>query len=338
MRNIRPKYKVRWQRGRNALRCMWKRTEQNRRKWKVKKTGRMVRKSRKVKRMTARNARSNSRRVGGGRTPRKGKLKRWRKKKRNGRKGRKRRYGGSYGSTVSTKRRARNLRKQTRRCLPSPMGGRSYHGLTAWVPLLGERATDERGKRGCRARALGPLRPSHAPKVQLSRGQTLNFVDFRKPQSLPLPLSLRSWGSKRAVPRDHVRGKWERRAEVRRWRAGRAHSRGASRERREKGAVRRLSPYQGATAHSDPLENTCYELHPGEGIQVQEMWWKTRKGERMGRQFGRHRRSLARKRNGRTGYSYFLVDYKTGVRRVKRRPRSGEVRRPNRMERRRWMF
>lgn len=278
MKKTRPKYKVRLQRGRNARRRLWKRTERNNKKWKEKKTVRRVRKGRKGKPVTGTNRRTNEGRLRGGRAPRKGKLKRWRKKKRRGVKARKRRYGGAE----SKKELGALVRKKKKKNI------REY-----------------RGREGGRRKGKEP--------VEGGRRR-----------------------SQRKNPRDHVIGARERRADMRRWRAGRAGTLGEARERREKGRVSRVE--SGEAREKDVAEKghktkKVRKLKAGEGLKIKEGKWKERKGVRKEGQFGRG----VRKRNGRSGRGYVLVDYRTGMRRVKRNPRSGEVRRPTRMERGRWM-
>ena len=300
MRKIRPKYKVLLERGRNALRRMWKRTERNRRKWKLKKTGLLVRKSRKVKRVTATNARRNDGRLSGGRTPRHGKLKRSYEKKRHGRKGRKRRYGGGYGSEVSTKRRSSQRRQNRDRIRKVEERSRAKVSQAVLVEV-GSSVKD-------------PLKASGMGKKRVgSAGYKSRTTSFR-------------------TPRDHVRGFLERRAEVRRWRAGRARTLRASRRMVEKGVVSVVNK------SSEVLTDSRYVVRPGEGRMVSPEYWSGLKGVLLQTEFGPSPRSLARKRNGRYQRRYVVVDYVTGTVRVKRNPRSGEVLRPARMERCRWMF
>lgn len=142
----------------------------------------------------------------------------------------------------------------------------------------------------------------------------------------------------RKKPRDHVIGGVERSAEIRRWRAGRAKTRGESRKMREGGEVRLVGSSSrqvgvGEARSGEPRRDPKRRLGPGEGRKVKEESWKGRKQVRQQNQFGRGNRV----RNGRTGRGYVIVDYRTGVRRVTRRPRTGEVRRPARMERGRWI-
>jgi hypothetical protein len=290
MRKQREKYKVRRQRGRNAIRRRWKRTERSNEKWKLKKTGRRVRKTRKVKRITAVNSRTNNARRGGGSVPRKGKLKRWLKKKRCGQKSMRRRYGG--GESRKGKRVAGIVRKSTEQ--------RKYR----------------RNARKSSFRGIYTLSNSR-------RGEQ------RDPKS-------------RKGYTEHGRGNRERRAEVRRWRAGRVPTRGEGRKRRERGVVCGV----GKGKRGMPWRDGKIVLSPGEGRQIGGDQWKRRKGTRKERNYGKFRkrrkgrkwrRSLAWVRNGRSGRGYVLVDYRTGTRRVLRMPRTGEVRRPARRDRSRWM-
>jgi hypothetical protein len=287
MKTKRPKYKVRRQRGRNAIRRMWKRTERSKKKWKIKKTGRRVRKSRKVKRLTATNTRSNGGRRGGSETPKKAKQKRWLKKKRRGQKGMARRYGG--GRTVTGKRVAVKVRKAR-----------------------------EKKKYGRKRRKSSLLMMCKEVAVEGPQGLEKVSKD----------------GRRRNVGREHALWPIDRRVEMRRWRAGRVETMGTGRKRRARGAVTRVGTGQGGAVVTDGHRL----LKAGEGRQVTSEAWKERKYVINGRQYGKGRRSLVWKRNGRAAREYARVDYRTGTRRVKRRPETKEVRRPGRRERSRWII
>lgn len=300
MERKREKYKVRSRLGRNASRCMWVRTEKNSRKWEVKKTGRLVRKSRPVKRLTRRNARKNVIAMGGGSTPRRGKLGKWRKKSRVGWLGLGRRYGAGSGGKA----------KLGRLMMQRSLGAESVKRLAS---------VREGGKGG-------------SPK---------DYV-----RSNPSTSSIGS-----------VRWSRERRAEMRRWRSGRVSSLGEARERIEKKNV--------ALVAAGLVEEVTFGtrkpgdvVKPGEGRKVSESAWV---GVKYGRRMGGTRRMgklcgleedsnnlvgvvgtqeprLGRSRvmtmlDGRSVPAYAVVDGRMGVVRVKRRPRSGEVRRPARIDR-----
>ena len=287
MRKTRPKYKVRRQRGRNAIRRRWTRTERSNKKWKVKKTVRRVRTGRKVKRrVTGRNERTNDARLGGGEVPRRGKLKKWLKTKRRGRKSAKRRYGS--GQSVSTKRRGERVRKQQKKNI------KAYRTREEWYMKGRKGVKGQRDRNGRRRDEAG-------------RGTRM-----REEIQKPMP---------------HVRRGRERRVEIRRWRTGRAHTRGEARRRREKGRVRKRG-------EREPRKDGKRQRKVGEMRQVDEEYWSVRKEERRKRQFG----AEVKQRNGRAGRPYVRVDYRTGRRRVHRRPRTGEVGRPARIERGRWIM
>jgi hypothetical protein len=288
MRKKRPKYKVRRQRGLNAMRRRWKRTERSNKKWKLKKTGRRVRKSRKVKRRTALNASTNSARRGGSPFPRKGKLKIWLTKKRRGRKARRRRYGAA--------------------------GDRRPECVAARVK---ERTEQRKHWRKC---SKPSLKAMAGHRVKQPSGQ-LQGIERRQNQR------------RRTGGREHGRGRRERRAEIRRWRTGRVPTRGEGRQRRERGGV----IFVGAGKRGTLCTESKQALNVGDGRQIVGESWNGRKKTRDRGQFNQGRRSLAWIINGRSGRGYVIVDYRTGTRRVWRRPRTGEVRRPMRRERSRWI-
>lgn len=312
MKQGRQKYKVRLQRGRNAMRRIWKRTERNNRKWKKKKTVRRVRKGhRKVKRRrTGTNRRTNRGRERGDRAPRTGKRTKWLMKKRKARKGRKRRYGAG----TKPKRRGEMVRKKQHK------------------NQVGLRTREARYRKGA-----GYVRPATAIEGRWDHsvegeeavvaGETKKGRESRS-SKLPMREQRRE---QRQKPRDHVMGRVERSAEIRRWRAGRAKTRGEARRRREEGQVRRVGA--GKATQGEERREGKRSRAPGEGRKRKEERWKGKKQERRRSEFGRG----VRKWNGRTGRGYVRVDYRIGVRRVTRRPRTGEVRRPARMERGRWM-
>lgn len=142
----------------------------------------------------------------------------------------------------------------------------------------------------------------------------------------------------RADREEDLRGGRERKAPVRRFRSGRAETIPAAREMRERGEVlkRGSNPdVQGSTEKPGVIvwnSGRGWSLEPGEGRRIEETRWKGRKKKRRRREYGRR----IGRRNGRTARGYMTVDYRTGARRVKRTPRSGEVRRPYKMGRSRW--
>lgn len=326
MKQGRQKYKVRLQRGRNAMRRIWKRTERNNRKWKKKKTVMRVRKGhRKVKRRrTGTNRRTNRGRERGDRAPRTGKRTKWLMKKRKARKARKRRYGAGTkpkrrGAMVRNKKHKNQVGLRTRE--------NRYRKGAGYLPRKGydRPATAIEGRWDGNEGKVGTL--EEAIEVGLDtlggralRGSVRSQLPMREPRR-----------EQRKKPRDHVRGRVERSAEIRRWRAGRAKTRGEARKRREGGQVRRVGA--GKATQGEERTEGMRGLVPGEGRKRKEARWKGKKLERRRSEFGRG----VRKWNGRTGRGYVRVDYRIGVRRVTRRPRTGEVRRPARMERGRWM-
>lgn len=284
MERKREKCKVRWRLGRNATRCMWVRTEKNSRKWRSKQTGRLVSKGRPVKRLTRRNGRKNVSAMGGGSSPRRGKLGKWRKKYREGRIGMGRRYGGVNSAELGRLRKPRNL------------------GLVASKLVAGK----------------GTVMSEELPKAE---------------------------------KRESVRWNRERRAEMRRWRSGRVPTRKSGVERMKKGGVCLVT--ENLVSGREARKNPGYVLKPGEGRKVSELVWEGQKYDRslsgmrrMGKLIGssseaglqhtsREPRSSVRaisRLDGRGGRGYAVVDGRIGVVRVKRRPRSGEVRRPARMD------
>lgn len=283
MERKREKCKVRWRLGRNATRCMWVRTEKNSRKWRSKQTGRLVRKGRPVKRLTRRSGRKNVSAMGGGSSPRRGKLGKWRKKYREGRIGIGRRYGGVSSAELGRLRKPR--------------------------------------KRGVVAK-----------KLAAGKGGV---------RSKPVSAGIES-----------VRWERERRAEMRRWRSGRVPTRKSGVERMKKGGVWLVTDQR--VYGREERKTPGYVRKPGEGRKVSESVWERKKYDRSlrgmrrrgklgkkgsGKAWGEagsdQPRSSVRARgrlDGRGGRGYAVVDGRIGVVRVKRRPRSGEVRRPARMD------
>lgn len=138
----------------------------------------------------------------------------------------------------------------------------------------------------------------------------------------------------RADRNKHLRGGRERKAPVRRFRSGRAETIPAAREIRKRGEVLKRGSGGNTTAPGVRKSEfgRGWSLEPGEGRRIHESRWKRRKKKRRRREYGRR----IGRRNGRTARGYVSVDYRTGTRRVKRSPRSGEVRRPYKMGRSRW--
>lgn len=138
----------------------------------------------------------------------------------------------------------------------------------------------------------------------------------------------RMW--ERRSPVNHLRGKMERRVDHRRWRAGRVDSRRGGRERMKKGKVERLEVPETSLRKKMQGEMEGWEqVEVGDGRKIKEEYWMRRKKERRRKQYG----TSVAARNGRTRRAYRRVDYRIGRRRVRREPRSGEVRRPQRIER-----
>lgn len=146
---------------------------------------------------------------------------------------------------------------------------------------------------------------------------------------------------------ESVRWNRERRAEIRRWRSGRVPTRKSGVERMKKGGVCLVT--DNLVSGREVRKTPGYVLKPGEGRKVSESVWESLKYERslsgmrrMGKLTGGsgeagsdQPRSSVRARSrldGRGGRGYAVVDGRIGVVRVKRRPRSGEVRRPARMD------
>ena len=247
--------------------------------------------------------------LGGGVWPERGKRKGWFKKKRVGLKGRKIRYGG--GQKVNKKRRrgaCRNQRTKLRKVKDTSKYRKGVRG-------------EERGT------GMGSL------------AYTGGVVESRRKDRLR--------------PVDHIRGKMERRADRRRWRGGRVETRRGGRARREKEEVVRLLDEKREETSSEMDVWKGYEkpgvskvktmkgkrrtgreeVVVGSGRKVKEERWKKLKGSRIEQQFGEKVVWI----NGRTVRAYVIIDYLVGVMRVRRVPRSGEVRRPGRMERSRMM-
>jgi hypothetical protein len=258
-------------------------------------------------------------------------VKGWYKKARLGRKGRKRRYGG--GQVVSKKRRGAEGRSQrtkqrARRKETGKMYRKGIVGGGVKMGVYGEKGAQERRRQ------------------------------------------------ERLRPVDNLRGKRERRADRRRWRGGRVDTRRGGREMMQRGEVvmvggdsqdkvlqsavgvvaSQLRLQQGLRSRGSRGDSTSVwsgvsqrsssgargrreeitgreEVEVGGRRKVKEERWKSRKGERMEKQYGVE----VVGRNGRTQRAYRRVDYRVGVRIVRRKPRSGEVRRPLRMERSRMM-
>jgi hypothetical protein len=255
-------------------------------------------------------------RLGGGRWPKWGKVKGWYKKGRLGRKGRKLRYGG--GPEVSKKRRGAEGRNQRtkQRARRKETGKRYRKGLVGGGVKMG--------------------------------GYGAKGAQERRRQE-------------RWRPVDNLRGDRERRADRRRWRGGRVDTRRGGRERRKRGEVRRVvgnsseasrregrasvvretkkatlsyaDSYAKQARRAKEKSRSNVQVEVGGRRKVKEERWKRRKGERREKQYG----GEVVGRNGRTQRAYRRVDYRVGVRRVRRKPRSGEVRRPLRMERSRMM-
>jgi hypothetical protein len=123
---------------------------------------------------------------------------------------------------------------------------------------------------------------------------------------------------------DWRRGGNERRVDVRRWRAGRVDSVQAGRNRIEKGKVRRRNEEGKEVGR---VEHRGKTLKPKQGRKREEAVWKQRKKER--------EKKIQTPEMGKYGCGHREVDYLTGIRRVHRRPRSGDLIYPKGRERNR---